>query len=1172
MQAQVWVNKEWVQLTGLPDTLAWSASALELGGNVIVVGNTQVTPGDPDVLVTKYSSGGTLLWQQTFEGTGNGPDYGTAVAIAPSGDIVVAAAVTNTGNNMDMAVLRYSSGGTLLWSSSWNGAGNQIDVPTSIKLHGNAEAYVAGTSYASAIDLDFALVKFSYTGSVLWSSYYDYAGLIDVATGVELDSIGQPIVTGASAAAIDTWDFAALKFDATDGAPLDTIRVSAPGAGIDQATEFRKDPAGNLYITGSRQLNGQRDMQTVKLTSAFALAWVANYDGGNGDDIARTVASDNSGTVYVAGQSANASGGTDMTTCKYDASGNQVWTKRITPQQAVWQAGARKMAVTTDGGVVVSGTIFNGTSKDLITVKYDAAGKLLWTKTYDGLDGSEDEALGLLTDANGNVFVSGRSTSTNGAVYTTVKYSAYRREPTIASDTSGTMHCVADEVIIRFANAVVDSAFTATRDRQWGALDEVVDPAVALAVEQCLGYGATGPGPIATKMYRQMVITDTFSISRGGDTLRMPKFWNTFVVGTPPGADLDSVLARLDSLAAASGSLLYASRNVAFERFWLPDDPLLYRQQSLVPDQTYPNAHINMEDAWDIQKGRPEVRVGIVDEPVDGNHEDFGDNLMGWYEHGLDEPWMTDYNAWYGEPFGYHGTACAGIIGASSNNGIGIAGIAGGDDNSGGCALISVVIAAYGQYNSLVDIAAAIVAASGDLGDFPDYLGCHILNNSYGVFLLDPPYYAQSPALAQAVWFAYRNECSFVAARGNWIPGSVQQITTISYPANYGGGELPDNGVLTIGASGSDGEYMRPGNNDGIGYSMYGGLDVIAPGTVKVVTSTMSEEANFIGCESLPEGYDCFRGTSAAAPHVAGVAALMMSEHSMANGAYNDLCPEDVEMILEKTATDIVNIYQSYPVGYDPKNGWGRVDAGAALEQVSEPYWLYHSEDATAATYNTVPGQTFQIGDGLFSLYQPDDWGLTTGTYTADRVETVLTYHVLLDPSAEIIDHWVRESAHIGFDDDPFSFGNHHVDYTFTYVNAHEVIVTATTNAWHLTNGPDGPVNQWLPDVPTKLRGAFSLHVHGPGLIVTGMEEPLEDISLVYPNPVSEVLNVTFPKHLGAIERVSIVDAVGRVVLDRPLRGAVARLSLPVANLTAGTYNLRYIGSHEVSTTKFIKY
>ncbi|MBX2972487.1 MAG: hypothetical protein KF797_05250 [Flavobacteriales bacterium] len=126
---QVYVNKEWERTSGLPDTLSWSATSFDINGNVIAVGNTQVAPGNPDILVVKMNDHGTVLWERTFGGPDNAQDYGVAAVTDQFGHIYVAGVVTSMTTLMDVAVLKYAPNGDLLWSRTFNGPGNLFDVP-----------------------------------------------------------------------------------------------------------------------------------------------------------------------------------------------------------------------------------------------------------------------------------------------------------------------------------------------------------------------------------------------------------------------------------------------------------------------------------------------------------------------------------------------------------------------------------------------------------------------------------------------------------------------------------------------------------------------------------------------------------------------------------------------------------------------------------------------------------------------------------------------------------------------------------------------------------------------------------------------------------------------------------------------------------------------------------
>ena len=130
------------------------------------------------------------------------------------------------------------------------------------------------------------------------------------------------------------------------------------------------------------------------------------------------------------------------------------------------------------------------------------------------------------------------------------------------------------------------------------------------------------------------------------------------------------------------------------------NDPYLPRQWHLYNDGSngmLAGADISILDAWEIEKGKPEVIVNVVDSKVDLNHEDLRDNL--WKNPGEfnQDPWGdNDGNGYQGDWHGIganpvtgvaeddHGTHVAGILAAKNNNGVGICGVAGGDTPDNG--------------------------------------------------------------------------------------------------------------------------------------------------------------------------------------------------------------------------------------------------------------------------------------------------------------------------------------------------------------------------------------------------------------------------------------------------------------------------------------------------------
>ncbi len=309
--AQTYVNKEWMAQSGLPDTIDWSASALDQYGNIIMAGNTLVGPGDPDILVTKTSKEGNLLWQRTYGGAAHGPDYGAAVTVDGSGNVFVAGATTNAGSMLDIVVIKYGLDGGLLWTRTWNGTGNLIDAPSSIRLDAAGAIYVAGITYASLANVNYAVLKLAPSGTVAWANQYDYDGATDIAVGLELDGNNDPVVSGASSASANSWDFATISYNKITGDQVNVSRIPVPGVSLNEAMAFTRDGTGAFFITGTSETGGNKDVQTVRLTPTFGLDWVNTYGGGQ-DEAPRAIDATAEGQAYVAGRENLSEGGRAM--------------------------------------------------------------------------------------------------------------------------------------------------------------------------------------------------------------------------------------------------------------------------------------------------------------------------------------------------------------------------------------------------------------------------------------------------------------------------------------------------------------------------------------------------------------------------------------------------------------------------------------------------------------------------------------------------------------------------------------------------------------------------------------------------------------------------------------------------------------------------------------------
>ena len=383
---------------------------------------------------------------------------------------------------------------------------------------------------------------------------------------------------------------------------------------------------------------------------------------------------------------------------------------------------------------------------------------------------------------------------------------------------------------------------------------------------------------------------------------------------------LSEAQAIADSIAANDPNILYAEPD-ALMQIQQANDTRFGEQWHLFE----PSVSINLPGAWSVPASDKEIVVAIVDtgilahEDLDGRvlpgFDFISDPFMGNDEDGRDDN-PTDAgdasDAFECGPFvparprnSWHGLHVGGTVAAVTNNNLGVAGV--GDD------VKILPIRVLGKCGGrLSDIVTGMLWAIGEsVESVPDNDNpAHVLNLSLGGQGNCGPFYTD------AIRKARQKGVTVVVAAGNSDSDASQ-----FRPANC-------EGVITVAATnraGARAYFGRPGAGSNFGST----VEVSAPGgethqsPENGILSTLNSGSTAPGQDS----YEFYQGTSMAAPHVAGIAALMYQ----ANPA---ITPDEVMDVLQKTS-------QSFPIALHRQCntnecGAGIVDAGAALSKVRE--------------------------------------------------------------------------------------------------------------------------------------------------------------------------------------------------------------------------------------------
>jgi uncharacterized delta-60 repeat protein len=188
--------------------------------------------------------------------------------------------------------------------------------------------------------------------------------------------------------------------------------------GDDVARDIASDGAGNVYVTGYSAGDGtDMDFVTIKYSPAGEELWVRFYDGpSSGEDIAVTLGLDAVGNVFVAGYSQGDGTGYDFATIKYDSSGVQQWVCRYNGPDGDASDKATALAVDETGSVCVTGT----SDAHWATVRYSPQGDELWVRRFEHYGSNEPRAI--TVDGEESVYVTGTVWGSVNTDFMTIKY------------------------------------------------------------------------------------------------------------------------------------------------------------------------------------------------------------------------------------------------------------------------------------------------------------------------------------------------------------------------------------------------------------------------------------------------------------------------------------------------------------------------------------------------------------------------------------------------------------------------------------------------------------------------------------------------------------------------------------------------------------------------------
>ncbi len=422
-------EEQWAVIYDGPDNaedLAYAIAVDEMG-NVYVTGSSLDLETDWDYITIKYDADGVQQWTDRYNGPGNAEDLAYAMAVDSNGNVYVTGSSMVSGNWHDYATVKYNAVGEEQWRVLYNGSGNFLDYANDLAVDGQGNVYVTGCSYGLGDNSDYATVKYNTSGEEQWAARYNgQANDHDGAFALAVDGQGNVYVTGSSIGSGTDEDYTTIKYNAS-GVEQWAMRYNGPGNYEDRASKLAVDGLGNVYVTGGSHGSGtSEDFTTIKYNASGIEQWIARYNcQGNEPDRAHALTVDGEGNVYVSGSSRTSETSFDFATLKYNTAGEEQWVSRYNSLEN-GSDGANALVVDGQGNVYVTGYSFGprGTrNTDYVTLKYNSIGEEQWSARYNAPGDNDDFANALAIDSQGNVYITGRSySSETNYDYATLKY------------------------------------------------------------------------------------------------------------------------------------------------------------------------------------------------------------------------------------------------------------------------------------------------------------------------------------------------------------------------------------------------------------------------------------------------------------------------------------------------------------------------------------------------------------------------------------------------------------------------------------------------------------------------------------------------------------------------------------------------------------------------------
>lgn len=373
-------------------------------GTIIVAGRGYDVEGLVNVFVVKYDYLGNVVWDYIWDGPAGFDDTPWDIVVASNGNVYVCGQTKTADGyyDSDMFILALDSSGNYLWEDVYGLIGSYFDIAYEMRLDFDENIYVVGTDNQGETNNLYSggiVNRYTPAGVLDWTIHHNTATVSDYTDGlaaIDID-INENVVLAGSTTLLNSWyDMACMSYNqAGDQNWINTIAGSLNNVS-ESFVDVETDIYGNTFVLGH---NSTSEWEIAKYNSdgiyqwnyimedlSFQQEWGIDY-----------LHSDGLGNIYIGVSAAG-----DIYLTKLDPDGNQLW-------QSVWASpsgysdGFYQLTADLAGNIYIAGrAAMTGSYYDMILLKFDVNGNLVWDVSHDGPAANNDEAHGLVVSPDGS--------------------------------------------------------------------------------------------------------------------------------------------------------------------------------------------------------------------------------------------------------------------------------------------------------------------------------------------------------------------------------------------------------------------------------------------------------------------------------------------------------------------------------------------------------------------------------------------------------------------------------------------------------------------------------------------------------------------------------------------------------------------------------------------------